>query len=77
MSPEGQIVLISRYLQSSERKWLTLNLILHRSFKSRKRPRLDKLDSKQEKQDGDDKVKLEDATKMDTKGNGSSEQLDV
>lgn len=39
-----------------------------RSFKGRKRPRLDKLDTKQEKQDGDDKVKLEDATKMDTKG---------
>jgi hypothetical protein len=38
---------------------------------------LDKLDTKQEKQDGDDKVKLEDATKMDTKGNGSSEQLDA
>lgn len=50
---------------------------LCRSFKGRKRPRLDKLDTKQEKQDGEDKVKLEDATKMDTKGNGSCEQLDV
>jgi hypothetical protein len=38
---------------------------------------LDKLDTKQEKQDGDDKVKLEDAAKMDTKGNGSCEQLDA
>jgi hypothetical protein len=38
---------------------------------------LDKLDTKQEKQDGDDKVKLEDATKIDAKGNGSSEQLDA
>jgi len=52
-------------------------LCLCRSFKGRKRPRLDKLDTKQEKQDGDDKVKLEDATKMDTKGNGSCEQLDA
>jgi hypothetical protein len=50
---------------------------LCRSFKGRKRPRLDKLDTKQEKQDGDDKVKLEDTTKMDTKGNGSCEQLDA
>lgn len=52
-------------------------LYLCRSFKGRKRPRLDKLDTKQEKQDGDDKVKLEDAAKMDTKGNGSCEQLDA
>lgn len=54
-----------------------MKFYLCRSFKGRKRPRLDKLDTKQEKQDGDDKVKLEDATKMDTKGNGSCEQLDA
>lgn len=68
---------INRQWQCIRVKWLIVNLILYRSFKSRKRPRLDKLDTKQEKQDGDDKVKLEDATKMDTKGNGSSEQLDA
>jgi hypothetical protein len=40
-----------------------------RSFKGRKRPRLDKLDTKQEKQDGEDKIKIEDVTKLDSKGN--------
>ncbi|PSN31104.1 Histone deacetylase Rpd3 [Blattella germanica] len=39
-----------------------------KSFKGRKRPRLDKLDTKQEKQDGDDKIKMEDVAKLDSKG---------